>query len=131
MKKNLYGHTLERLGEAAAEAGLPAYAGRQIADWLYRKDAASVSAMSNLPLRARKDLAERYDIHRADPVKVSASTDGTRKYLFPAENGGFVEAAWIPDRTRSTLCLSVQVGCKMGCLFCMTGKQYILHRAKQ
>jgi 23S rRNA (adenine2503-C2)-methyltransferase len=123
MKKNLYGHTLERLGTAAAEVGLPPYAAQQIADWLYRKDAGSVSAMSNIPLRARKDLAERYDIVRADPVKVTASADGTRKYLFPAEKGGFVEAAWIPEATRSTLCLSVQVGCKMGCLFCMTGKQ--------
>jgi 23S rRNA (adenine2503-C2)-methyltransferase len=123
MKKNLYGHTLERLGAAASEVGLPPYAAGQIADWLYRKDIDSVSAMSNLPLRARKDLAELYDIVRADPVKVTASTDGTRKYLFPAEKGGFVEAAWIPELKRSTLCLSVQVGCKMGCLFCMTGKQ--------
>ena len=96
MKKNLYGSTLERLGAAAAEAGLPPYAAQQIADWLYRKDVDSVSAMSNLPLRARKELAELYDIVRADPVKVTASTDGTRKYLFPAEKGGFVEAAWIP-----------------------------------
>ena len=123
MKQNLFGMTLDRLCEVAADAGLPPYAGRQIGDWLYHKDAREVSAMSNLPLRARRDLAERYEVVRAEPVKVTISTDGTRKYLFPAQMGGFVEAAWIPEPKRSTLCLSVQVGCKMGCLFCMTGKQ--------
>jgi 23S rRNA (adenine2503-C2)-methyltransferase len=56
------------------------------------------------------------------PSKVDASVDGTKKYLFPAA-GKFVEAAFIPDAERCTLCLSSQVGCKMGCLFCMTGKQ--------
>jgi 23S rRNA (adenine2503-C2)-methyltransferase len=54
---------------------------------------------------------------------VDESVDGTRKYLFPVGESGFVEAAFIPEEDRATLCLSVQVGCKMGCLFCMTGKQ--------
>jgi 23S rRNA (adenine2503-C2)-methyltransferase len=67
-------------------------------------------------------LSERFTIDRSPPVKSTESSDGTKKYLFSA-SGGYVEAAWIPDRKRGTLCLSVQVGCKMGCLFCMTGKQ--------
>jgi 23S rRNA (adenine2503-C2)-methyltransferase len=123
MKENLFGKTIDQLGEVAAKAGLPDYAARQIGDWLYRKDALSLSAMTNLPRRARELLSASYDIERRPPVKATESTDGTKKYLYAAEKGGFVEAAWIPEARRSTLCLSVQVGCKMGCLFCMTGKQ--------
>ena len=123
MKENLLGCTLSRLEEVAAEAGLPAYAGRQLADWIYKKDATSFDEMTNVPLRARAALSERYAAGRAPPVKVTESTDGTKKYLFAVGSGGFVEAAWIPEKHRGTLCLSVQVGCKMGCLFCMTGKQ--------
>ena len=123
MKENLFGKTLEQLGAVAEDAGLPAYAARQVGEWMYKKDASGFAGMSNLPRRARELLAELYDIELQPPVKATESSDGTRKYLFAAEKGGFVEAAWIPEARRSTLCLSVQVGCKMGCLFCMTGKQ--------
>jgi 23S rRNA (adenine2503-C2)-methyltransferase len=123
VKDNLYGRSRTRLAEAAQAAGLPAYAGDQLAGWLYGRDATSFDQMSNLPKPGRAALAERWEISRSAPVKMTESSDGTRKYLFAAANGGFVEAAWIPDKERSTLCLSVQVGCKMGCLFCMTGKQ--------
>jgi 23S rRNA (adenine2503-C2)-methyltransferase len=123
MKENLFGMTLERLACVVSSVGLPAYAARQIGDWLYHKGARSFSAMTNLPRPARERLAELFDLEVRPPVKESRSEDGTKKYLFAAKGGGFVEAAWIPETTRSTLCLSVQVGCKMGCLFCMTGKQ--------
>ena len=123
MKENLLGSTLSRLGEVALETGLPQYAGRQLADWIYRKGAARFEDMSNLPLAARVALSEKYSVELSPPVKMTESADGTKKYLFAAGNGRFVEAAWIPEERRGTLCLSVQVGCKMGCLFCMTGKQ--------
>ena len=123
LKENLIGGTLFRLEEVAAEAGLPSYAGRQLADWIYRKGVTKFEEMTNLPLGARAALSERFSVERAAPVKVTESADGTKKYLFAAGSGGFVEAAWIPEERRGTLCLSVQVGCKMGCLFCMTGKQ--------
>jgi 23S rRNA (adenine2503-C2)-methyltransferase len=123
MKQNLFGMTMDQLGKVAGEAGMPPYAARQIGDWIYRKHARSFPAMSNLPRAAREYLAAHYAIELSAPVKATASADGTRKYLFTAERGGFVEAAWIPEARRGTLCLSVQVGCKMGCLFCMTGKQ--------
>jgi len=122
VKTSLLGATRRRLEEAAAEAGLPGYAAGQIADWIYRKRVTSFEEMSNLPRAGRDLLAERYEIGLSSPVKVRESADGTKKYLF-ACGGGFVEAAWIPEKRRGTLCLSVQVGCKMGCLFCMTGKQ--------
>jgi len=123
MKENLLGSTLTRLGEVAADAGLPRFAGRQLADWIYRKGVSRFEDMSNLPLAARGVLAERFTVELSPPLKVSESADGTKKYLFAAGSGRFVEAAWIPEERRGTLCLSVQVGCKMGCLFCMTGKQ--------
>ncbi|HUJ73702.1 MAG TPA: 23S rRNA (adenine(2503)-C(2))-methyltransferase RlmN, partial [bacterium] len=77
---------------------------------------------SNRPRAARAFLSERYEVGFSSPSSFKESKDGTKKYLFPV-GGGFVEAAWIPEERRGTLCLSVQVGCKMGCLFCMTGKQ--------
>jgi 23S rRNA (adenine2503-C2)-methyltransferase len=123
MKENLFGKTIDQLTAVAEAARLPRYAAHQIADWLYRKDAQSLSAMTNLPRGARETLSELYDIEHRPPVKETESADGTKKYLYEAHGGGLVEAAWIPEERRSTLCLSVQVGCKMGCLFCMTGKQ--------
>jgi 23S rRNA (adenine2503-C2)-methyltransferase len=123
MMENLLGSTLSRLGEVAEETGLPEYAGRQLADWIYRKGVTRFEQMSNLPLAARVQLSERYSVEPSPPVKTTESTDGTKKYLFAAGGGRFVEAAWIPEERRGTLCLSVQVGCKMGCLFCMTGRQ--------
>jgi 23S rRNA (adenine2503-C2)-methyltransferase len=123
MKENIFGRTPKQLADIAAAVDLPRYAGAQLCSWLYARDAASFDVMTNIPRAGRSALAARYVIHRRPPVKVSESVDGTRKYLFRTSGGGYVEAAWIPDRSRSTLCLSVQVGCKMGCLFCMTGKQ--------
>jgi 23S rRNA (adenine2503-C2)-methyltransferase len=71
----------------------------------------------------RQKLSEHYELGLSEPVKVQTSVDGTKKYLFTSHNGKFIEAAYIPETSRSTLCVSSQVGCKMGCLFCMTGKQ--------
>jgi 23S rRNA (adenine2503-C2)-methyltransferase len=123
MHENLFGATLASLGHIVAEAGLPAFAADQLSGWLYGKNATSFRDMLNLPRQGREWLTEHYSIDTPAHAKVTESRDGTRKYLFPAASGGFVEAAWIPEARRATLCLSVQVGCKMGCLFCMTGKQ--------
>ncbi len=122
-KPALFGMTLEELDEVARVHGLPRYAGPQMADWLYKKNIDSIDQMSNLPAAARHSLAEQYVAGLTPPSRVQESADGTKKYLFPAGTGRFIEAAWIPEEKRNTLCLSSQVGCKMGCLFCMTGKQ--------
>ena len=123
MKESLFGKHLDDLERIAADAGLPAYGARQLADWIYKKHAPGFDVMLNLPIRARAFLGERYSLGREPPLKAVESGDGTKKYLFPAGTAGFVEAALIPDRGRATLCLSVQVGCGMGCAFCMTGRQ--------
>lgn len=79
--------------------------------------------MSNLSKKLKATLAEKYTFGLQEPVNVQTSADGTKKYLFKAGDYGFIESAFIPEDKRATLCLSSQVGCKMGCLFCMTGKQ--------
>ncbi len=120
----LFGQTADQLRALAIESGLKPFAARQIAEWLYHRHAESLAAMTNLPATARARLAERWIIGRSAPVRMQESSDGTRKYLYAAAHPGrFVETAWIPDRDRATLCVSTQVGCKMGCAFCMTAQQ--------
>ncbi len=121
-KENLFGKTLSELGPIVARADLRPFAARQLAHWLYARNAERFETMLNLPAAARAWLEQRYEIRLQAPTAEAQSTDGTRKYLFPAA-GRFVEAAYIPEARRATLCLSVQVGCKMGCLFCQTGRQ--------
>ena len=119
----LFGKTLNELKDVAKENGLPGFAAKQIAQWLYQKGVDSIDEMTNLSKEGRSRLKGKYEIGKVAPSKVQASTDGTKKYLYPAHKGLFIEAAYIPERDRRTLCISSQVGCKMGCLFCMTGKQ--------
>ena len=118
----LLGLTLEELQTVAQELELPRFAASQMARWLYRHGAQAVEAMSDLSLRARAELATRYDVGRTPPVQRLQATDGTSKYLFPVGEGRTVESAVIPDGERRTLCLSCQSGCRMGCQFCATGK---------
>jgi len=94
-----------------------------MAEWLYQKDITSIEEMTNLSKKARELLNGKYEFGLVDSTKVQESIDGTKKYLFPTAKGKFIETAMIPDDDRKTVCVSSQVGCKMGCLFCMTGKQ--------
>ncbi len=123
MKQPLFGKTLSELKEVAAKSGLPSYSAKQIASWLYKRNVSSISEMTDLSKKVREYLSELYEIGITKPVKVQISIDGTRKYLFPSSGGKFIETAMIPENDRITVCVSSQVGCKMGCLFCMTGKQ--------
>ncbi|MDA3810095.1 MAG: 23S rRNA (adenine(2503)-C(2))-methyltransferase RlmN [Spirochaetaceae bacterium] len=119
----LFGKTINQLNEVAISVGLKPFAGKQIAGWLYQKKISSIDEMTNISLEARQTLKENYIIGLEKPQKEDVSIDGTKKYLYHIKGFQYVEAAYIPDRDRATLCLSSQVGCKMGCLFCMTGKQ--------
>jgi len=123
MIQPLFGKTLSELQEIVVQAGLPRFTAAQIADWLYPKRVASIEEMTNLSKKARAWLSENYEVGIRMPQKVQVSSDGTKKYLFAAGPGKFVETAMIPENDRVTVCVSSQVGCKMGCLFCMTGKQ--------
>ena len=134
-KIKLLGKTPAQLKEIAVAAGLPAFTGNQIAQWMYKKKVRSIEEMTNLSKAARESLSQTYEVGAIAPEEVFTSADGTRKYLFPVRpcchegsSDGIdslqaVEAVMIPDQDRATLCVSSQAGCKMGCKFCMTGRQ--------
>lgn len=122
-KEKLLGKTPVQLREIALSCGLPSYAGSQMAQWLYRKKVRSIDQMTNLSRQAREILSNSYEIGVTAPDSDYTSSDGTRKYLFPVSGGNVVESVMIPDQDRRTLCVSSQAGCKMGCRFCMTGRQ--------
>lgn len=117
--------TPTELTQVVGELGMPAFTAKQIAQWLYVKHAKSIDEMTNLSKPNRQKLAEQYDVGALAPIDCQRSKDGTVKYLFPLDGSEnlFVETVYIPDKERATLCVSCQVGCKMNCLFCQTGKQ--------
>ncbi len=122
-KDRLFGKTLNELEVVVSENGMQRFVAKQIADWLYKKHVSQIDEMTNISSKARENLKVKYEIGRLEPVKVQESVDGTKKYLFPAGNYKFIETAYIPEKSRATICVSSQVGCKMGCEFCMTAKQ--------
>lgn len=122
-KKQLIGLTLPELKEEILNLGMPAFTAKQIADWLYKKKIISIDDMTNIALKNRTLLQEHFETGRQEPVYTQTSSDGTKKYLFKTSGGQFIESVYIPEEDRFTLCVSSQVGCKMGCKFCMTGKQ--------
>ena len=131
-KKVLMGMSLAELKAVVKELGMPQFTAGQIAKWLYQQHVNDIGEMTNLSKVNRDRLAERYTVGAMEPLDCQRSKDGTIKYLFPvrtadsadgADSGKFVETVYIPDGDRATLCVSCQVGCKMNCLFCQTGKQ--------
>ncbi len=122
-KKRLLGLTMTELKSVVATFGMPAFTAKQIAQWLYVKHVHSIDDMTNLSKQSRQKLAEEYEVGIKAPLQSQHSKDGTVKYLFPALDNQFVETVYIPDHDRATVCVSCQVGCKMNCLFCQTGKQ--------
>lgn len=130
MLKKLLGLPLSCLQDIANELGLPRFAASQMAQWLYKKKVSSIDQMTNLSLEARRRLGQHYEVGWTAPCGQARSKDGTVKYLFPVScptpsgvQESAVEAVVIPDGDRATLCISSQAGCKMGCKFCMTGRQ--------
>ena len=139
-KKRLLGLTPAELKAVAEELGMPAFTARQMAQWLYLKHVRTIDEMTNLSKQNRERLNAEYEVGALPPLDCQRSKDGTVKYLFPVrcDKGAarheeqsvatdlekrFVETVFIPDKDRATLCVSCQVGCKMNCLFCQTGKQ--------
>ena len=141
LKKRLLGNNLDELKQIAVSLGLPAFTGKQLAEWLYQKKVSSFDEMTNISKVGREKLSLQYEVGRVTFSDCQKSIDGTRKYLFPVtcthRNGlnaidqveeenletSSIEAVMIPDDDRKTLCVSSQAGCKMGCKFCMTGRQ--------
>ena len=122
-RETLYGKTPEELAALCGGMGMPRFAARQIARWLYVRHTEDPLLMTDIAAAHRQRLAERFAPAFNAPERVTESADGTKKYLFRIPGGHAVESAYIPDGERATLCVSSQAGCRMGCKFCATGRQ--------
>lgn len=122
-KQSLLGMTLSEITECVTQLNLPKFTAKQIADWVYVKRVKTIDEMTNISMKNRELLNEKFDIGRSEPLDIKTSVDGTRKMLFKTADGKFIETVTIPEDERLTICVSSQVGCRMNCEFCMTGKQ--------
>lgn len=122
MSKNLYGKSRQALAEIVSELSDKAFHARQLYSWIYARAETDFSRMSNLPRPLRTALSERYCIALPRVEMRQTSRDGTVKYLLRLEDGKAVEAVYIPEKARITLCISSQIGCPLGCTFCLTAK---------
>lgn len=141
MKIKLLGKTPAELKAIVTSLGLPAFTAKQIADWMYSKRVHTIDEMTNISKAGREKLSALYEVGAVAPAGMAMSSDGTKKYLFPVScvrksglnayetaqpedfEDAAIEAVMIPDADRKTLCVSSQSGCRMGCKFCMTGRQ--------
>ena len=126
-RETLYGKTPEELAVLCGGLGMPRFAARQIARWLYVRHTEDPLLMTDIAAVHRQRLAEAFAPAFSAPERVTESADGTKKYLFRIPGGHFIESAYIHDGERATLCVSSQAGCRMGCKFCATGRQGLQH----
>lgn len=126
----LLGKGLEEVRSWVISQGLKPFIAIQLMDWIYLKRVHDFAGMTNLSKKTRELLEERAELYFSEPVQSSVSSDGTKKYLFRTLNGSFIESVYIPESDRATLCISSQVGCKMGCEFCMTGRMGFISNLK-
>ncbi len=122
-RKSLLGMTLIELKSAVSDLNMPSYLAQQITKWIYTHHVSSIDEMTDISKTNRDILKKLYIVGSRPNIEAQYSIDGTIKYLFPTSTGKYVETVYIPDGNRATLCVSSQVGCKMSCLFCQTGKQ--------
>jgi 23S rRNA (adenine2503-C2)-methyltransferase len=122
MKIALQGLLPEELQSLCKDVGQPAFRGMQLWQWLQVRGATAWAQMGNLPLALKDQLAESFTPEPAKILKESGEVSGTRKWLVGLDDGESVETVLIPARDRNTVCVSTQVGCKMGCVFCASAK---------
>jgi 23S rRNA (adenine2503-C2)-methyltransferase len=118
----LFGLDEAELSRICGELGQPAFRAKQIADWLYRKAVREIGAMSNLPGAMRDELARACTLTRSEVAAESRTPDGTTKYLLTLADGETVETVLLPYAERTSVCVSTQVGCPAGCVFCATAQ---------
>jgi 23S rRNA (adenine2503-C2)-methyltransferase len=104
-----------------AARGVRSFRVRQVAGWLYERDATSFEEMTDLPAVERAALGERFRLTVAEAAEAARSADGTVKHLWRLADGELIESVLIPAPERLTLCVSSQAGCAMACVFCATG----------
>ena len=119
--KNLRSCTPEALQQLMKDWNEPAFRGKQIYEWVWKKSAGDIGEMTNLPKALREKLAEAYFIPKVKLHHSQYSSDGTIKSRLQLHDGYFIEGVLIPTDKRMTACVSSQVGCSLSCKFCATG----------
>jgi len=128
MKQDLLSLDLPGLEDWVSSRGYPAFRGRQIFQWFHARHVFLPEEMLNLPKPLRSQLAQCLLPFPIEPETSLLARDGTRKFRFRLADGGAVESVLIPGRNRATLCVSTQLGCRMGCAFCRTaGMGWVRH----
>lgn len=117
----LFGLNKAELSSLSEQLGQSSFRGKQIAEWLYKKGARDVASMGNLPAAMREELARAATLTRSEVITESRDSDGTAKYLLQLGDGETIESVLLPYEERTSVCVSTQVGCPAGCLFCATG----------
>ena len=118
LKNNIKNYNLEELQEIVENLEEKKYRAEQIFNWIYKENVTSFDDMANLPLSLREKLKENYDLHIFKIITKQESKDGTKKYLFDILDGNAIESVLMEYKHGYTICVSSQVGCKMGCKFC-------------
>lgn len=118
MKKNVKDYNLDELKEVIADLGEKPYRAEQIFKWIYVDNVTSFDDMTNLSLELREKLKSEFDLHIFKILKKQESKDGTKKYLFDVLDGNAIESVLMEYKHGKTICVSSQIGCKMGCKFC-------------
>ncbi len=120
-QENIKNLTLEELEGALRDMGEPKYRGRQIFKWIYEKGPEDFNSMTNLPKALADELSRRFTLNSFQGVEKHLSADGTIKLVFKLDDNKYVETVIISSGRRSTICISTQVGCRFGCVFCASG----------
>ncbi len=129
-KTNLKALSYEALRHFAAQKDLPGYRAEQLVHWIYQKRATEIENITEFSKELRANLSDVAYISSLKLARRLTSSDGTEKFLFSLEDSETIESVLIPDKDRLTLCISSQVGCAMGCRFCLTGKLGLIRNLK-
>lgn len=131
LQKSIYSEQVQGLKNWFLKHGEQPFRAVQLAEWIYREDVSDFDKMTNLSTDLRKKLSSNWQFTRLELLRMQKSNiDGTRKLLFKLSDGETIESVLIPDEDRLTLCVSSQVGCKMGCRFCLTAEQKLQRHLK-
>ena len=125
-KPSLIGLSKEQLAEIFAKYGMEKFRAKQVWHWIYNKGVTDFEQMSNIAKPTREKLASLFDLSRPEITKTLSSQDGSQKWLIKFEDGNEIEAVYMPDEDRGTLCISSQIGCTNTCRFCNTGSQMLV-----
>jgi 23S rRNA (adenine2503-C2)-methyltransferase len=126
MKIDLAGLELRELEDFVVSLGHKKFHARQIYNWIWKRGVTEFAGMTNLSRELRAAVAEEAIVSLPEVVQHQVSTDGTQKFVLRLADGKQIESVFIPDTPKQTFCVSTQVGCAMGCAFCLTGKMGLI-----